>query len=337
MEQEISVKSTKAQIIDAYEKLLERVKKMKSEVPKQVQEEKQRSEKVAQVAKVTEKGIVSEIAGLKSKVDSSLDEMEKNLMDEFNKLEEIREAITIEKKNLEDLYSLSSTTDSLAAMILAQKEQKESFETEMKVVKETFEQEMAGLREQWKLEKEKQIVEQKEYIEVHNKNRKREEEEYQYKLKIEHQKDTDSFETHKAKLEKELSEKKLAFEQEMAIREADIKNAEQELNELRKNNEEAPKKLEKALADKEKEITARLTSQFEFESKLLAKQNEGEIKLKDQTITSLKEKITEMQKLVKELTDKANNAESNVKDIAVKAIESSSKIQVFPTKEKEEN
>jgi len=42
-----------------------------------------------------------------------------------------------------------------------------------------------------------------------------------------------------------------------------------------------------------------------------------------------------MQEQIKELTKKTNLAESNVKDIAVKAIESSSKIQVFPTKDKE--
>ena len=44
-----------------------------------------------------------------------------------------------------------------------------------------------------------------------------------------------------------------------------------------------------------------------------------------------------MQKQIKELSEKANQAEKSVKDIAVKAIESSSKVQVFPAKEKEDN
>lgn len=81
----------------------------------------------------------------------------------------------------------------------------------------------------------------------------------------------------------------------------------------------------------------RIKIQYEFESKLIAKQNEGELKLKEQTIVSLKEKIEEMQQVIKQLADKANVAEVNVKDIAMKAIESSSKIQVFPTKIKEED
>lgn len=123
----------------------------------------------------------------------------------------------------------------------------------------------------------------------------------------------------------------------MSDRESNVKSAEQELTVLRKSNEEFPIKLEKALTDNEKEVVQRIKIQYEFESKLIAKQNEGELKLKEQTIVSLKEKIGEMQQIIKQLTDKANVAEVNVKDIAMKAIESSSKIQVFPTKMKEED
>ena len=336
MTQEISGKNTKKEILEAYDELLEKVQNAKENMPKKVQEEKQRKEIVEKVADVSNKNITQGINNLKISLNNSLEELENNLITEFKKLEEIRSAITIEKQNLDDLYSLSTTTDSLAAMLLVQKEKKESFDAEINVEKEDFKQEMINLREQWKLEKEKQNIEQKENTELLKKNRLREEEEYKYNLKIARKKDTDEYETAKAKLEKELSEKKESFNLEMVKREADVANTEAELKELRKNNDEFPKQLQKTLADKEKEITERLTVQFDFESKLLAKQNEGELNLKEQTIVSLKEKITEMQMQTKELTAKANLADSNVKDIAVKAIESSSKIQVFPSKEKKE-
>ena len=46
----------------------------------------------------------------------------------------------------------------------------------------------------------------------------------------------------------------------------------------------------------------------------------------------------EQHEQLKENTDKANRAEANVKDIAVKAIENASKIRMFPSKsEKEDN
>ena len=336
MGQEITSKNTKAQIMDAYENLLTKVKDAKKEVPKQMQEERLRIETVEKVAKVSSGSITNEISVLKNKVDSSLEDLQKKLTNEFNKLEDIRKAIHIETKNLEDLYTLTATTDSLAVMILSQKKQKEDFEFEIKTKKDAFEQEISDLRELWKVEKEKQINEEKEYQAEKKKNRLREEDEYQYKLKIDRQKDKDIYESKKLKLETELSDKKADFEQETEKREASIKEAEQELAELRKTNKEFPVKLEKALTDKEKSIIEQQTVKFAFENKLLANQNEGELKLKIQTISSLKEKISEMQQMIKELSEKVNKAENTVKDIAVKAIDSSSKIQVFPTKENEE-
>jgi hypothetical protein len=325
MEQEISTKNTKAQILEAYEKLLAQVKSSKNEVPKQAQEEKLRFATVEKVAKVSETGITSEIGALKNRVGSSLDELGQKLTNEFKKLEEIREAISIEKKSLEDLYSLTATTDSLAAMILAQKEQKEQFETEWKAKKEAFEQEMAELRTLWKLEKEKQLSEEKEYNAELKKKRVREEEEYQYKLKIERQKEKDNYEAQKLKLEKELAEKQAAFEKEFEERKTKIEEAETELVELRKKNEAFPEELSKAVEQTYKTTTEKLNLQHKFETELKEKEVDGELKLKAQTITALNQKIKEMEITIKELSQKTATAELSVKDIAMKAIESSAK------------
>jgi hypothetical protein len=145
---EVSEKNTKAEILKAYETLLKGVQTAKAEVPKQVQEEKQRKETLDKVAKITGEGIVKSITILKQDMSNSLDEILRSLSDEFKKLEEIRAAITLEKKSLEDLYSLSANTDSLAAMLLAQKEKKENFEKEMKQKEEAFTVEMTSKKEQ---------------------------------------------------------------------------------------------------------------------------------------------------------------------------------------------
>jgi chromosome segregation ATPase len=153
-------------------------------------------------------------------------------------LEEIRAAIVLEKKSLEDLCSLSANTDSLATMLLVQKEKKETFEKTIKEKEDAF--------------------------------------------------------------NAEIAEKKVQFEQEVSNREQALKNAEAELAELRKSN--------------------------------------ADIRLKDQIIASLQGKIKEQQAQLKENMDKANRAEANVKDIAVKAIENSSKVRMFTAKpEKEDN
>jgi hypothetical protein len=338
MEIQVSEKSTKAEILKAYESLLKNVQQAKADNPKQMQEENRKKEIVENVAGITNDSIVKNITRLKSELNGSLDAISQSLSDEFKKLEEIRAAIAVEKKSLNDLYSLSANTDSLAAMLLVQKEKKESFEKTMQEKETAFQTDMAEKKEQWEQEKAKQKATEKEYTDELAKRRKREEDEYVYSLKIKRQKEQDEYDSRKNQLEKELTEKKAEFNREIATREAELKNAEAELTELRKNNAEFPAKLEKALKDKEAEVTKRLQTQYGFDVKLMGQQNEADIRLKDQIIASLQDKTRELQAQLKENNDKANRAEANVKDIAVKAIENASKIRMFPAKpEKEEN
>jgi len=335
---EVTEKNTKAEILKAYDALLKDVQTAKADVPKLVQEEKQQKETLDKVAKISNESIIKSITALKSNLSNSLDEILKNLSDEFRKLEEIRAAIAVEKKSLEDLYSLSANTDSLAAMLLAQKEKKENFEKEIKEKSEVFANEIATKKEQWEIEKNRQKAEEKEYIDELTKRRKREEEEYAYNLKIHRQKEQDEYDSKKLQLEKELVDKKVNFEQDVSSRELNLKNTETELAELRKSNTEFPAKLEKALKDKESEVSKQLQTKYGFDIQLMEKQSDADIRLKDQIITSLQEKIKEQQEQLKEYVDKANRAEANVKDIAVKAIENASKIRMVTAKaEKEDN
>ena len=334
---EVSEKSTKAEILKAYDTLLKNVQTAKADVPKQIQEEKQRKETLEKVAEMSGEKIVKSIATLKTDLNHSFDEILQSLTGEYKKLEEIRAAIALEKKSLEEMYSLSATTDSLAAMLLVQKEKKENFEKEIKEKEANFANETAAKKEQWEMEKARQKTEEKEYTDELAKRRKREEEEYAYNLKIKRQKEQDEYDSKKIQLEKGLVDKKAQFEQEVSSRELNLKNAEAELAELRKNNAEFPAKLEKALKEKETEVSQQLKTKYGFDIQLMEKQNEADIRLKDQIIASLQEKIKEQQAQQKEYTDKANRAEANVKDIAVKAIENASKIRMFTTKtEKEE-
>lgn len=334
---EVSTKNTKTEILEAYDKLLKEVQQAKTNVPKQVQEEKQKQETVKKVTDITQNSIITDIGTLKSSFTKSLDDMLSSLTGEFQKLEDIRSAIKVEKQALEDLYELSANTDSLAAMLLAQKEKKEAFEKEIKETKEVFTMEMNDKKLQWENEKNKQKAEEKEYADELNKKRKREEEEYQYKLKVSRQKEQDDYDNQKNLLEKDLAEKKRAFEHEISVRESAVKNAEAELEELRKNNREFPEKLEKALADQKQIITGNLQTKYDFDLKLIKSQNEAEIRLKNQIIESLQEKIQELQSQLKVYSDKATTAEAGVKEIAMKAIENSSKVRLYPGKpEKEE-
>ena len=63
----------------------------------------------------------------------------------------------------------------------------------------------------------------------------------------------------------------------------------------------------------------------------------GKLETKSSRIEIDEEKIKEIQMQLKEYADKTNRAEASVKDIAVKAIENSTKIRMFSKSEKDEN
>src|SRR5665648_522900 len=337
MTTEINLKNTKNEILSAYEDALKKIQNLKTAEPKQVQEEKQQQEVVKKASGNTTEGIVNGITALKLNVAKELDKLSELLTSEYKKLEDIQSAMRLEKQNLEELYQLSANADSLAAMLQAQKEKKALFEVEMtdrrsafdekmkadklgfdekiKNESESFETSMRSQKELWKTEQQKWTEQQKELKEKNEKDRKREEEEYVYNLKLTRKKESDLYEENKASLEKTLAEKKTNFDKEIAQREAEVVAAENELKELRTKNASFPSETEKAVTVAVKNVTEKLQAEFRFEKELTAKQTEGELKLKEQTIETLKSKIKDM--------------EASVKDIAMKAIESSGKMQMI--------
>jgi hypothetical protein len=336
MEPEMSVKNTKNEILAAYEELMKKVQDKKTDEPKKIQEQQKQETIVKNTAALSHEGIVKEISGLKVSLSSSLDKLNENYLTEFRKFEELQQAIQYEKRQLEELYQLSASTDSLSAMLLAQKEKKEQFELEMAVrkaeleekiknEKERFDTEMAEKRGQWKKEQEMYAAQTKESLEEKKKVQTREDEEYQYNLKISRKKESDQYEEKKQKLEKELVDKKAAFEKDFAGRETKIKEAEAELNDLRIKCSSFPAELEKTVNEVTKALSEKLETNFRFEKELKQKETEGDLKLKEQIIETLRAKIKDIETTTKEFSQKAVTAEASVKDIAIRAIESSAK------------
>ncbi|MFO1350275.1 MAG: hypothetical protein U1F68_06175 [Gammaproteobacteria bacterium] len=329
MESELSTKNTKNEILDAYNALLKRVKEQK---PVDRQADKEKAEKVQVVesaARTSVEKIVKGLAEQKLTLTQSLDEVEEQLIGEFKKLKDIRQAIEIERKNLEEIHEIRAEADSLAVLLQVQKEKKQAFEAEVVQDRDDFDAEMAQKKLAWKKEQEDYERTKKERDEATKKARQREEEEYAYDLQLQRKKDQDTYAAKKAALEKELEEKRQALERNWSEREAALTTRETELADLRARVESFPKDLDKAIKDTEKTITERLQFKFKHEAEILAKDNEGERKLSQQIIASLQAKIKEQDDLIRQLTQKANEAGLQVQNIAVKAIEGASAWRAF--------
>ncbi len=320
MNEEVSSKNTKKEILDAYEELKQQLQEKKKEVPGSEPQEAPKTRVVEEASGIQPDKIMKDISNLKIGLSQSLDKVEEALIEEHKKLSGVSEAIRLEKENLQNIYQIKAEADSLAALIAAHKEKKQELEQEVK-----------EKREAWEKEKQQFELELKEGKERIRKEREREEDEYIYNRNQKRKKEEDTYNEKVVKQEKELKEKREAFEKEMQEREADIKASEEELKDLRKKAEQFPAQLEEAVKQKEKEISERLTSDFKHEKDLLEKEYQGELKLLNQTIKSLQDKIRDQDNMMNQLYKKVENADKNVKDIVLKAIEGSGR---YPFQEK---
>src|SRR3990167_10435123 len=146
MTDEISIKNTKNEILDAYYEVLQRLqdsKKVSKQEQKIVEEKKDLINKASQQ---TTNGIVNDLAELKLSLVKSLEEIEEKLLGSHKKLATLQQAIEIQTKDLAEIHEITINADTLTALLIAQKEKTTLFEQDMKETRQIFEQEMLQKR-----------------------------------------------------------------------------------------------------------------------------------------------------------------------------------------------
>ena len=183
-EAEISLKNTKAVIFEAYQGALKKLHNKETENPRESVAKKIEQKKVDAAAELSSENIVKSVAALKINLSGALDKVEDMFLDEFKKFSDLKGAIQTETDHLEEIYQVKAEADSLAVMLLAQKEKQEEFESEKNIQadllqkqREDFRKEMEEKRSAWEKEKAKRVEETREAAEQLKKARQREEEE----------------------------------------------------------------------------------------------------------------------------------------------------------------
>lgn len=308
----VSTTNTKNEILKAYNDLLHQVKEEKAPEPRKEMEIKKREETLGEATGQSEEKIIHQIASLKLTLNTSLDNIEDQLNSSYKKLQKTLDALRIGEERLKELYQINAEADSLAALIAAQKEKKAEFERFM--IEE---------RSKWDKGQKELSALRKEEEDALKKNRKREEEEYIYSIQQKRKIETDQYEEKKSRLEREMNEKKQTFENEIRNREQAVAESEKELRNLQKQVEGFPETLRKAIENAVKEAEDVLTREFNHKKELETREHAGEISLKNQTIENLQGRIKDLEIQLKQAASKVDSAEQNIKQITIKAIESS--------------
>ena len=325
----LSMSNTKKEMLDAYNALLKHLQeKREAELkPEKVIEEKKERETVKVAETLSSEGVVKDIGNLKLEIGKRLTQIADGLEEEVNKYKKIQEAIKIRDGELEELYEIERSAETLAALIETQNQKRQEFESEIAARKEELNQEIRTIREAWEKDKKEHEAEIKERDNAEAKRRERENEEYSYAFKREQQLTKDKFEDDKAKTEKEIQLKKELMAKDLAERETVIAEREEELNELRGKVAAFPKETEQAVSTAVKETTERITGEAKNREELTRKEFDGERNVLTTRIESLEKTVKEQSGQITNLSEQLEKSYQKVQDIAVKSVEGSSSLK----------
>jgi hypothetical protein len=290
-------------------------------------EEKIKEKTMQQVLEVADSlsmdGVVQEVSALKSETGKLLSQMSDKLEEEVNKYRQIKRAVEVKGKELQEIYEIQKSASSLAALIEAQHQMRQEFEFDMMDRKEDLSQEMKTLRAEWEQEKKRREAEIKERDAAERKQREREKEEYLYVFQREQQLAREQFQDEKSRLERDIQNKREQMEKELAEREQVVTQKEEELNQLRERVNAFPKELESAVNKALKDAMDRVQLEAKNREELLKKEFEGKQNVLNTRIESFEKTVKEQNEQIVKLSQQAEKAAGQVQDIALKAISSS--------------
>lgn len=325
----INMKNTKEEMLEAYNEVLQQLKEKRAAElkPEEEIEEKKIKGAVEVTDSLSTEGIVREVSTLKLEIGGLLTQLSDRLEEEVSKYRQVKQAVEAKQQELQDIYEIEKSALSLSALIEAQHQKRQQTEAELAARKEELSREIETLRVEWGKEKKVHDAEIRERGADEQKRREREKEEYLYAFQREQQLAREQFGDEKARLEREITYRREQMEKELADREKAVAEKETELNELRKQVSAFPKELQSAVNKAVTEAIQRVESEARNREELLKKEFDGERNVLNTRVESLEKTVAEQNEHIAKLSQQVEKAYSQVQDIAIKAIEGTSRSQ----------
>jgi colicin import membrane protein len=249
--------------------------------------------------------IVQRLSGLGLEVSRALADISEKLADEVRLLAVVREAVALERRELEDLHKIDIAATSLDQLVEEHARQAQQLEAQM-----------ATRRAAWQDEVAKAERDRKDQDEALKKQRQREIDEYEYKKAQDRKKQQDKHDEDHRTLDRANRDKQEKLEKEWLQREASLKEREGAVGQMEATVAAFDARLAQAIEATDARVrreTAQLTKDAAAEKRFA----ELQVNSLEQ---SLKQAGIQTAALEKQLSD----AKQQVQDIAVKAIEGAS-------------
>lgn len=304
----------KADVQRAFEELQEEAASREPLDAKMEASVKAREDEVrSEVAEVGVEGVVRRIAGLGLDVSRALSDVAEKLASEVRLLGALREAVSLERRELERLHQIDIAATSVDLLLKEHEEKRAAFADEM-----------TGRRADWAAESARTERERREQEEGLKKQRQREIEDYEYRKALDRKKAQDKYDEDQRQQARQNAERQEALEKDWQRREAALKEREDDVARLRAEVAELPARLVRETEAARQEARREVESQLERQMLLLKKDAEAEARVAQLSIKALEQQLAAGAGQVAALEKQLAEAKQQVQDIAVRAIEGAS-------------
>lgn len=323
----LSMANTKKEMLAEYREVVKqlRARREAEKKPEQKIEEKRQDEAAQAADELSTAGTAREIGNLRSELGTMLVQLSDKLEEEIDRYRKVKTAVAKKEQELMEIYEIEKEATSLAALLETQRTKRAQFEAEIQAEKEELEKEIETRREEWEASEKAHEAGIKERDDAEKKQRARETEEYKYSMEREKQMSKEEFEYDKARLEREIEVKREELERDLSEREKAVKEGEAELSEMRKQVNAFPKELEAAVNKAVEKTMEQFTCEAQAREAMVTKEFTGERNVLNSRIDALQQALNDSREQSTKLAAQLEKSYGQVQDIAVKAIEGSSK------------
>ena len=305
--EEITLKNTKAEILEVLNQALEREKninKTKSD-PQKEEVERKKKESISESKENIKQNIFSD-----------------ELINKFKNLETAIEAL---EEKLKNLYGLEGELNNFTLVVNAEKDFLADLEIKKKVETEKLETSIRELEAEYKKKNKELEEEYATKAKTLKLERDREIEEYDYKLKRDREIVNNKWEDEKKVREGNL--KNLEDEAKKKLKEVTEKEA--YLKELEEKVASIPEMMLKEYERGRKEATTELKKEQEYQTELLKKDFQNTIDRQADKIKSLEGELEKISALNVSMQDKMDKAYVEMKELATKTVEANGQVKIF--------
>ncbi len=323
----VAGKDSKQQLMQAFGQIITDRKKLESKIAtKQEEADKAKNKELLEVASTyTVDSIVKGIADLQLEFGGIVNSLSEKLGKENSKLDELNRAIEIETQRLQELQKIRVVADTLDILTQEHQEKLKNLEQDIATKRESLEKEITSRRKEWQ----KEQADFEEALEAYNeslaKQRQQETEEYQYKLENSRKINTDAYEAKNRAVERELQENSQVKQKDWAGREKILSKNQPLFTEYQQKVTAFPNELEEAVKKAREEAIKDTSQKAKIEADLFEKEWESTKQSYELKIQSLEEAIKKQSEQIEGISVQLQTALKQSQDLAMRAFDSSTK------------